>query len=219
MDTMPLHDLGQCGLVIVRRPTGKHAFVSVAFPGLLVLGSEMNDAGVCLGTNDVRETKDGSPRLEPAGTPFAVMGRRLMEECASVADAEKLVKGVKATTTGSAIVCDTKSGTVFEATPKNIIARRAEDGLLACTNHFRSKELATSLRCWRYEELAKRAEKPKWTVADVAAALHAVNQKEATVQSMVFEPAARRLHVGLGTGPVTRSPFKELDLGPLFKGE
>jgi hypothetical protein len=218
-DLIPIGDMPHYGLVIVRRPAGKRAFASVSFPGLLMCGSEMNDAGLSLAANDVRETKDGSPALDADGTPLAVVGRRLMEECATLADVDKLVKDLKATTTGSIILADVKGGAVYEITPKNILVRRAEDGICTCTNHFRLKELATSLECHRYTKLEAFRKQPKLGVPDVAKALHAVNQGIMTMQSMIFEPADLRLHVAIGPGPVTTQAFKVLELGRLFKGE
>jgi predicted choloylglycine hydrolase len=210
-------DLAQFGLVIVRRPAGKRAFASVTFPGVLVCGSEMNDAGLALGANDVRQTKDGSPKLDPKGTPLAVAGRRLMEDCGSLAEAEKFLRPLKATTTGNLILCDAKGGVVVEATSRAVKMRRAEAGVCVCTNHFRSPDLAVSTECWRYDKLESYRRRPKLSLEDVAAALHAVNQGKATVHSMIFEPAALRLHVAVGPGPVTKQPRAAIDLGPLFK--
>jgi hypothetical protein len=218
-DFRPIGDLDRFSLLIVYRPAGKRSFASVSFPGLVFAGSEMNDAGLCLATNDARDAKDGSPRLDAQGTPLAVLGRRLMEECGSVADAEKLFKGLHATTTGLAIVCDTHGGAVAEVSPKTVAIRRAEDGLCACTNHFRTPDLATDTQCWRYEKLEQLRGKAKFTLADVAQALDAVNQGKWTMQSMVFEPAALRVHLAVGPGPVTKHPLRALDLGPLMKGE
>jgi hypothetical protein len=47
-DAYPVGDIAKFGLVIIRRPTGKRAFASVSFPGVLMVGSEMNDAGLAL---------------------------------------------------------------------------------------------------------------------------------------------------------------------------
>jgi hypothetical protein len=218
-DTPPVGDLARYGLVIVRRPNGKRAFASVTFPGMLLCGSEINDAGLAMAGNDVREAKDGSPRFNPQGTPMAVMGRRLMEECAGLADAKKALAGLKATSSGSAIVCDTKEGAVFEVTPKNVVVRPAEEGIGLCTNHFRTAELAVSTQCDRYAKLERYRGRAKLGLEDVAQALDKVNQGAATMQSMIFEPAARRLHVAIGPGPVTKRPLTVLELGPLFAGD
>ncbi len=218
MDAAPLGDLVQYSLVIVRRPTGKHAFLSIAFPGVLVIGSEMNDAGLVLAANDVTDTRDRSPRLEPAGLPFSVMTRRVLEQCASVSDANRLLRGYKPTTTGAAILADRKSGAVYEVTPKQVIVRLAEKGICTCTNHFIAPDLAvTGLTCWRYDKLQEYRKRPKLGVADVAEALHAVNQGENTLHSMIFEPATLRAHIAVGAGPATRHPRKILDCAALFQ--
>jgi hypothetical protein len=218
MDTAALGELVEASLVIVRRPAGKHAFVSVALPGLLACGSEMNDAGLVLAANDVRVSKDGSPKLEPRGTPMAVAARRLMEDCTSRADAQRLLRGFQATTTGCAILADREGGAVYEVTPKNVVVRPAEKGICTCTNHFCSAELAVPTeRCWRYDRLQGYRKRPKLGVADVAEALDDVNQGRATIHSMIFEPARRRAHVVMGAGPATKRPRRTLECGALFR--
>jgi hypothetical protein len=56
-------------------------------------------------------------------------------------------------------------------------------------------------------------------VGDIWAALGRVHQGELTVQSMVFEPAARAIHVAFGLGPTTdRTPVR-IELMDLLGGE
>jgi hypothetical protein len=52
----------------------------------------------------------------------------------------------------------------------------------------------------------------------VWAALGRVHQGELTVQSMLFEPAARAVHVAFGRGPTTTLEPITLELGPLLGG-
>ena len=137
-----------------------------------------------LAGNDVPQSNDNAPKLNPQGTPYAVMVRRLMEECGTLAEADKLIQKHRATTTASAILCDSKSGTVYEVTPKNVIARKANDGICSCTNHFLAKELALPQLCSRLEILDRYAKKPKLSLDDVKRALHEVNQDTATIQSI-----------------------------------
>lgn len=218
MDTEALADLVEASLVIVRRPAGKHAFVSITFPGLLACGSEMNDAGLVLAVNDVWRTKDGSPKLEPRGTPLTVAARRLMEDCVSRADARRLLRDFRATTTGCAILADREGGAVYEVTPRNVIVRPAVEGICTCTNHFCSPELAVPLeRCWRYHKLQEYRKRPKLGVAEVAEALDDVNQGRATLHSMIFEPAALRAHIAVEVGPAKKRPRKTLDCKELFR--
>jgi hypothetical protein len=209
--------LQRYSLVIVARPAGKHAFASVGFPGLVGVVSGMNDAGLSIATLDVTTTADGSPPFDLSGTPLILTFRRILEECATVAEAEALLKSVKRTTLMNLSVCDAAgAAAVFELTPKSVGVRKPEDGLCCCTNHFRTEGLATDTHCGRYEALSKSP--AKLGIAEVNARLHAANQGAGTMQTMIFEPATRTLHVALGDGPTTAKPLVKLELAPLFAG-
>lgn len=211
--------LPQYTLVTVYRPKGKHGFVAIGFPGVLGAPSAMNDAGLCMASNEIRKAADGSPSFNPKGVPMVSCFRRLLEECASVAEAEKLMRSVKPTTMGSLTLCDKKEGAVFEVTTQTVAVRRAVKGLFCCTNHFLCEGLAPEAKCWRYPILQKCQAMPKLKLADVARKLHEVNQGQFTIQSMIFEPAALKLHLAFGKGPCTGKPLKELALAPRLRGK
>jgi hypothetical protein len=217
-DFTPLGVLHEYSLVTVYRPDGKRPFAVVGLPGLLTGGTAVNDAGLLAASNEANKPGDGSPAFEANGLPFVAALRRLMERCDGVAAAEKYLREVKPTASVLLTVCDAHRGAVFEVTPKSFAVRGAEDGLCLCTNHFRARELATDRKCWRYDQLVKLAGQEKFAVADVARVMHAVNQGEATLQSMVLEPAALRLHVAFGKGPASGKPLRVLELKPLLQG-
>jgi hypothetical protein len=52
---------------------------------------------------------------------------------------------------------------------------------------------------------------------DLLKRLDAVNLGDFTLQAMIFEPAALRLHLSIGKTPASRGPLRTLDLAPLFK--
>jgi predicted choloylglycine hydrolase len=203
-------------LVTVYRAKGKRAFASIGFPSQVGCVSGMNDAGLAVTWNMIDASKDGG-RFDALGVPRLLLMRRVLEECATVAEAEKLIRSVRRTGLGAWTVCDKKEGAVFEITTKTLVVRRATEGVCACTNHFRSEDLATSTRCPRFDTLLKSWNMPIIGVADVSKQLHAVNQGRNTIQTMVFEPAALRLHLAFGSGPATALPLRALELGPLFR--
>ncbi len=216
-DFAPVGGIDALGMVIVYRPKGKRAFASIGLPGAIISGSAINDAGLALAANEITATADGSPRFDPAGVPMAAIMRRIIEECATVGEAEKLLGSVKRTTMLSLTVCDTKDGAVFEVTPKNVVARRTDKGLCYCTNHFVAKGMGKGTFCPRYPLLEKTKEMGKLGVAEVAKQMHAVNQGPWTQQSMVFETAARKVHLSMGKGPATARPLTPLELAAYFK--
>jgi hypothetical protein len=219
LDIAPLDILHEYSLVTVYRPAGKRAFVAIGFPGLIGCLSGMNDAGLSLATLEVHASRDGTAQPDLSGTPYALCFRRVLEECATVEEAELLLRSMRRTTLVNLAICDTRRGAVFEITPKQVIVRRSVEEVCACTNHFRAPELATSTRCARYAILDQSRELARLDLADLVKKLRAVSQGELTLQTMIFEPAALRLHLALGRGPTSERPLQVLELAPLFKGE
>jgi hypothetical protein len=204
-------------LVAVCRPARRRAFASVTWPGFIGVLSGMNDAGLAIACLDSGPAKDQSPPLS-AGTPLSFTFRRIVEECANLDDAEKLLRGSKNTTWMNLAACDRQRAAVFEITPKTVAVRRAEDHLLACTNHFRTPELGLSKSCWRYRTLRGNWDQAEpFTWRDVTSALHAVNLGQLTTQSMLFEPKPLRLRLASGRPPASAGPFVPLDLEELFR--
>jgi hypothetical protein len=233
LDYPTLGFLNEYSLVTVYRPKDKHAFVSIGFPGMVGCLSGMNDAGLAIATLEVYRSKDGASRLDPKGVPYTLTYRRVLEECSTVAEAEQLLRSLKRTTMNNLAVCDKKGGVVFEITSKSLVVRRPVHELCACTNHFRTPELATATpdqlstarNCYRYPRLvdspldleAGPAKLPKLDFADIARKLHEVNQGDETLQTMLFEPATLTLHLAIGKTPTSALNMKRLELAPLFK--
>ncbi len=216
LDWPPFGPLTEYAFVAVSRPQGKLAFASVTYPGLLGVTSGMNEKGLAVADLTVHEARDGSPKLDVTGVPYTLLLRRVLEECATIEDAEKLVRSVRRTTRQNIALCDRRHAAVFEVTPRTVVVRGAVEGICACTNHFRTEPLAASPRCPRYDRLEQSQDLKPLDVAAVARQMDAVHQGEWTLQTMVFEPAKLRLHVALGPGPATRLPLRTLELGPLF---
>jgi isopenicillin-N N-acyltransferase like protein len=208
--------LDQYSLVVVYRPKGKHAFASVTFPGLVGVVSGINDAGLCLAELEVNSSKDAAPGFDPAGVPVEMCFRRMLEECKTLDEAEKLLRSIKPSTMCNLAICDTHSAAVLEITPRHVVRRAAVDSLCSCTNHFRSTELATSTQCWRYDRLEGIRNQAKLGLNDLAKQMNSVSQGRLTIQTMIFEPSARALYLSLGPAPSSARRLKKLDLAALF---
>lgn len=210
--------LDRLSLVTVYHPQGYHAFASVGYPGSAGVMSGMNDAGLSLACLDSGPAKDGSARFDPQGDPMLITFRRVLEECATIDEAEKVVRDTRHTTWFNLAVCDKHRAIVLEITTKQVVARRAEDYLLACTNHFRTAELALTTDSDRYRKLSKfgsQHDRLAWT--DVTHAMHEVNQGTRTLQTMVFEPDSLILHLSIHRRPASAGPFTSLHLEKLLE--
>jgi isopenicillin-N N-acyltransferase like protein len=219
LDFPTLGYLHEFSLVTIYHPAGKRSFASVGFPGCIGVISGMNDAGLTVAVLEVYESKDGSPKFDHRGTPYALCFRRLLEECATVAEAEKLLRTMNRTTWVNLAVCDTKKAAVFEITPQSVEVRGTIHGTCASTNHFRTNALAKELECWRYpilEELQKASTTPV-SLEQLKKALHRVNQDDLTLQTMIFEPVDLRLHLAIGATPSSALPMQTIELRDLLK--
>lgn len=205
-------------LVTVYRPKGRHAFASVGFPGFGGVISGMNDAGLAIASLTSYDSADDSPEFNPLGTPLYLTFRRILEECTTVEEAQRLLRGGKYTTWMILAACDTRRSAVFEITTKDVVTRRAEDFLLAATNHFRTPQLCVSKDSSRYAKLEKywQRENPL-TQADVAQAMRDAGRSN-TLHTMIFEPTSLNLHLAISAHPpATAKPLVTLNLADLFK--
>jgi predicted choloylglycine hydrolase len=217
LDFFTLGLLHRYGIVTVVRPEGKHAFASVGFPGLVGVVSGMNDAGLALAVHEVPSGADRSRLLNPMGVPYTMIFRRILEECTTVDEAEKLLRSVSRTTLLNLAVCDRHTSAVLELTPATVERREGEEGITICTNHFRTERLCTSKECERFDALrtgSRGAE--KISLERLQLELDAAHQGDKTLQSMIFEPVSLRLHVSLWGRPATRGPYHTLELEKLL---
>lgn len=216
--------LDQYSVIYVERPAGKHAFASVTFPGVIGVFSGMNDAGLCLAQLEVNFAADNSRRINLTGTPVAMCFRRILEECTTIDEAEKLLREQNRMMMCNLAICDRTSAAVLETTPNTVVRRAAENGFCACTNHFRTKELAVSGGRLgdgdgRYGKLCQCQSLAKVGLPDVAKLLDSANQGQFTMQTMVFEPTTLAAHISLGPAPSSSRPLRTIDLAPLMRAE
>ncbi len=216
LDFYTLGLLDKYSLVTIHRPKGKHAFVAVGFPGLFGCLSGMNDAGLALAVHEVILSHDGAPMFNPKGMPYTFCFRQMLEQCATIEQAEQLLRATPRTTLLSLALCDRRHSVVLEMTPNSVVARHGSEGICACTNHFRTDELAVLPWCTRYRKLIQSRKLDQLDVADVAKKLHEVNLGRLTVQTMIFEPATLKLHLAIGSCPSSALPLRLLELKPLL---
>ncbi|MBN9122687.1 MAG: hypothetical protein J0I06_26665 [Planctomycetes bacterium] len=218
-DWLPTRGITEHTLVVVYKGEGKRAFAAVTVSPIAGVISGMNDAGLCVTINEIsiKKSKD-KPEFNWKGTPLLLAFRRVLEECGTVAEAEKFLRDLPRTSTCCMTICDKTGGAVFELTPKDLEVRRHVNGVCCCTNHFRTDKLCVDNKCVRYDRLSllQTESGPKLGVKEVFAELDKVQQGKNTLQCMVFEPGERVLHLAYGTGPATKLPPVKLELGKLF---
>lgn len=201
------------GLVVVRHPDKKHAFAVVTHPGFIGTHAGVNEKGLVVGATA------GTPGqgYNPNGAPCMILFRRLLEDCATAAEAENILQATKIDVATTLQVMDEKSENFLAelAVTKNVL-RRPKDGTLFATNHFISPELRESKSCERLAWLEKNfAGRKGIDEAFMKQALSAT-APGTNLQSMIFWPSRRSLALATGTVPAARGAFTTLGPEVLF---
>jgi len=210
-------------VTVYRRAAGRLGFVSLGFPGVVGCFSGMNEAGLCLARHEVL-----APRVrrafDPSGVPFAAALRGVMETCQTVAEATAHLTRVRHATVNIVVLADPDSAHIVELTPDGVFNREIRDEPSGCSNHFLHPALAAPAQANQYHtvdrlvalrDFVSRAGRTL-AMADVWSSLGLVHQGEMTIQSMVFDPLRRSIHVGFGPGPATARPPTCLELPRLL---
>ncbi len=213
LDFFGMGVLQKATLVIVYRPKGRKAFVSVSWPGLSGVLSGMNRDGLCCAVMEVREGK-----VTTDGMPAIFLFRLVMEECATVKEALALLKDAKKTAGNNLILLDRDgNAAVAEIGPGLFKVRRSKNDILFSTNDHRAgKEPPPRCRRYRkFEEFAKERGE-SIGVEDLKKILINVDQGVLTVQSMIFEPESLRIHLATGKVPASKAEYKALGGGTQY---
>jgi isopenicillin-N N-acyltransferase-like protein len=197
-------------ILLAYHPTGKYAFVSVAWPGMIGVLSGMNEKGLCLANMEVKR----NPRW-PSALPYTLLYRSILEQCATVDQAIALLEKSQRQTANNLMLIDAQGNrAVAEITPESVHVRQAPPtAALVCTNHQRGDDLDTPGRCWRYDLLHDEAKTQFGTIAvqQIKQMLATTAQGDMTMQSMIFEPSDRVLYLATGK-EATRNPYLRYDL-------
>jgi hypothetical protein len=224
VDFFDLGYLHEYSLVTIRpRTATAMAYVSLGFPGMVGCFSGMNEAGLALASHEVFGVP-GPRRYNSHGVPFTLAYRRVLEECARAADVAGFLRGMERTTSTLLVLCDPAGGRALEVTPDRVVEFPQTGDAIACTNHYRSRELARRHPPRKYRTGERldmltglAAGLGTFSLPDLTAALHAVHQDDLTIQTMIFEPAALAIHVAFGPPPSTARPPVRIDLKPLWE--
>ncbi|HLL88530.1 MAG TPA: C45 family peptidase, partial [Tepidisphaeraceae bacterium] len=200
--------------LFVQKPAGKHAFVSIGWPGLIGVLTGMNEHGLTLANMEVSRM----PRV-PTAMPYMLLYRRVLEECRTVDEAVALLRRTPKQTANNLMLMDAAGDrAVVELTPHSVTVRRAgESQPLVSTNHQRgSKDLDSPGRCSRFDYMRDTGTRQFGTIDERAVeGMLAKVGVRMTLQSMVFEPSARVMHLSTGTS-AAKGTFTRVDLKPLF---
>ncbi|MBI3725668.1 hypothetical protein HY251_17210, partial [bacterium] len=212
LDFAPSHVLGRSTLVLLVRPRGKRAFVSIGWPGFAAVSSGMNEAGLCAA---ILVNEGAGPRR--AGTPLAFLVRRILEECSTVEEARALFRATRVASGHFVALADEKTSAIVSADAPD---RFLEAGSLSCANGPLDPVCAVDTD-ERARALADLLEENAGKVDPAAARriLGAVCQPHENTHAIVFEPARRAISLARGTTfrPAALEAWERIDFRAAFE--
>jgi isopenicillin-N N-acyltransferase-like protein len=200
--------------VFVYHPQGRFAFVAIGWPGQIGVLSGMNQWGLTLANMEVpREL-----RL-PDAMPYMLLYRMVLERCKTVNEAIALLKTTPRQSANNLMLMDASGArAVAEISPAGVVVRRADaNTALISTNNQRGQDADSPGICPRYDSLHDNSKQQFGAIGvkQLEGMLAAAEQKNFTLQSMIFEPSTRTLYLATGLNAAER-PFYKLDLEPYF---
>jgi len=215
LDFPSLNIADKYSTVFVYHPTGRYAFVSIGWPGMIGVLSGMNEHGLCLANMEVPR----STRL-PGAMPYTLLYREALERCKTVNEAVELITKTPRQSANNLMLMDAAGDrAVLEITPEGVAIRRAGPSQpLISTNHQRGQDCDTPGRCWRYDDLHQDGteEFGHIGVNELETMLAEVSPGKATLQSMIFEPATRTIYLSTGAS-AAKGPFTVIKAGQYFR--
>ncbi|MBC8107816.1 MAG: hypothetical protein H7Z14_14605 [Anaerolineae bacterium] len=193
---------------------GAYEFVAIGWPGIIGVLSGMNEHGLTLANMEVNR----APRF-PSAMPYPLLYRTILEKCRTVDEAIALLESTPRQSANNLTLMDAAGNrAVAEIKPESIAVRRGVEGEpLLSTNHQRDQDTDSTGRCWRYDSLRAASTESfgNIDVQKIESMLAAAQQKNFTIQSMVFEPSRRVMYLAFGNNAAS-TKFYRFDLNQHF---
>ncbi|WP_138416270.1 C45 family autoproteolytic acyltransferase/hydolase [Aquibacillus sediminis] len=176
------HPAGYEGRFLAYQPTDTG--YAVMGPSMQITGrmDGINEKGLAMGYNFINRVGSGD------GFICNMIGRIILETCATVDDAIMLLKEIPHRTSFSYVVLDPTGETyVVEASPRSVVARKSN----VSTNHF---EMLKEENRYRMDDSIRRQQLMAEKQKDVYHAFRMLNDKEKDVFSPKYDAWSGTLH-------------------------
>ncbi|MFD2749835.1 C45 family peptidase [Virgibacillus siamensis] len=182
------HPKGYEGRYMLYQPTDSG--YAVIGPTMQITGriDGMNEKGLVMGYNFTHSKKSGD------GFLCNMIGRLILETCASVDQAISLLKKIPHRHSFSYVVLDRSGDSyVIEASPRQVAARKSN----VCTNHFHLLDEENRYRQEETREREKSIQKQQQFTANPYEAFNVMNGIEHGIFSKKYDAAAGTIHTAV----------------------
>jgi len=215
LDFMSMGVADKASMILIFKPAGRYHFAAITWPGLVGVLTGMNQHGLTIANIEVTRL----PTVAHA-MPYPLLYRTILERCRTVDEAIALLETTPRQTPNNLMLMDEAGNrAVVEISPHGIVVRRGQDNeALASTNHQRGEDHDKPGRCWRYDRMRESTADAFGQLDEPAIQriIQSVSVPRFTLQSMVFEPSRRMIHLSIGAS-AGKGPYHPIDLGALMR--
>ncbi len=146
MDWMPMEMFLRYPTVILSRPKGKNAFISIGYPSMIGVISGMNEKGIA-----VSLLASSSTDCSWDGIDIMLVLRLVMEKANTIKEAEEIITSSKNATGCNVLISSgfENTGSVVEISATRYAIRRPENSVLLVANHYLSENMKGTQTGWK----------------------------------------------------------------------
>lgn len=194
-------------------------FVAVGWPGMVGVMSGMNAHGLVATVNISLTT--GHRSKNPDGYPVGLLVRRILEKAKTLDEATQILGNHAPASSINLMLLDKRGRAAnVELSPVVSRYRYAENGFLMATNTFITETFTNHEEDERYRILKAHADAlghdEMVDSAMIKAYLDSVNLDKLTLQSMIFEPTIKTMHLSISPTPATKGDYLTIDCKDTF---
>ena len=212
----PDKDQGHLNMVILAYEIeGKEKVLSITWPGMVGILTGMNESKLCLAIN---ELFDFDPTIQ--SMPYPLFYRIILEDCKTLAEAEKMLMDMKPNTPNIVVVSSGKELTAIEAEVipgQGTAIVKPDDNWLTVANSaistkFRQKD------CDRRKTSIEfmKTNKGEITVDLIKELLNKATLGELNILSVVMKPEEMELEIAYEKLPASQGPWHKLKWSDCF---
>ena len=202
-------------LITIYHPDNGKSFASIIWPGFVGALSGINQDGLSLALL----LSFSSWQTNTAGMPSMMLLRKILEQASTVEEAIKIIRDTKRVSPINLALADANNNSaIVEITAEKIALRQPDRGLFYATNWFVTEDMDTGGGDARYGKIKKWAQKNhgKIGLQETINILGDVAMFRINLQSMVFYPRDRVVHLSIGSVNSAKQEFKRINLKPYF---
>jgi len=206
--------------LVVYKPSGKKKFVSITFPGFIGVLSGMNEDGLCL---NIQKIKNDNYNLK--NVPSSILTRMILERQVDVPFVSNYVSDKYVAASINLAIAGKSDNDQYELIVAELSGNKAKilhpdkEGRLITTNIYNSEVDASPFNDNDYLKIFNRINPftSPINIEKMQKILDSVAKDDMTIQTIIFVPELKKFYLACDKIPSTKGNMNLIDLDYIFK--